>query len=634
MNGLADIGVAARAFGAALFPRERLTPSQWAEKHRRLGDDESSEPGPYTFDRTPYLRGIADAIVDDIEEVVALKGAQIGWSEECRNIFGYWVDADPGPCMILMPDQKSAEDFRVERIGPLITHTPAVGRHVSAKRRDSTKHRIRFDTMSAYFVWAGSKAGTKSRPIRYLICEEPDEYPPFSSTGGDPLAKAEKRLTTYLDKGRARKLIGGTPTTRRGNVWKRWEQCTAKYHFWVPCPHCNGYQELLWKGVKFPDLKADEPDRVKRAERIKAENLAYYECEHCKQAIRDHHKPPMLMRGLWASEDQAVTRDGRVVGEKPTGKRIGFFLPSTYSPWVTFSQLAEEWLLAQGDVQALCDFVNQRLAQPFEEQREKTEPDFIRQKVQALVVGDRWEPLQGSPPPMLVPAWAELLIATADTQGNNEQDGYFWYTIRAWARGYRSQLVDYGIAHSKEELVQLCLDRQIPYAAGGMVSAQNLLIDTGGPRWSEVYQLAQNDPRIRATKGASRSQISVVHESLLKEHKVVLWNIDTTQAKDLLHRLIHDPDPTRWLPHNAINADYASQLTSRAKVFDPQKNAEAWTEIVQDNDHLDDCEVLQVAAAWKFAMGAAPDPAADEPETVQVPRRPSSSFAKSHLGKY
>ncbi|MDD0832089.1 phage terminase large subunit family protein, partial [Escherichia coli] len=90
--GLADITITSTSFWAALYPREKLGPSQWAEKHRRLGDDESSEPGPYTFDRTPYWRAVCDAILENVEEVVCLKGAQVGWSEICRNVLGYWID--------------------------------------------------------------------------------------------------------------------------------------------------------------------------------------------------------------------------------------------------------------------------------------------------------------------------------------------------------------------------------------------------------------------------------------------------------------------------------------------------------------------------------------------------------------
>lgn len=582
----------------ALAPREVWTPSQWAEHSRVLSEQESSEPGPYSFDRTPYWREVCDTAADPmVEEIVCLKGAQIGWSELCRNVFGYWVDLNPGPTMILMPDQKSAEDFKEERIDPLVSNTPAVRRHCTTRAWDDTKHRIRFDTMSAYFVWAGSKAGTKSRPIRYLICEEPDEYPPFSSTGGDPLSKAEKRLTTYRDKGRSKSLLGGTPTTRVGNTFKRWEMCAVRYHFWVPCPHCNGYQQLLWKQVKYPAQEAGE-ERPKYADRVGSVGLAYYECEHCKGRVDDHHKPRMLRRGIWAQEDQAVTADGRVVGPKRVAKRVGFKVSSLYSPWVLWSQLASEWVEAQGDPNALADFINQRLAEPFEEQRAKTEPTVISSKG------------IGASPPGIVPAWAKLLIATADTQGTDEVTGYFYYTIRAWGYGYRSQLIDFGTATSRDELKTRTIGRNFPLeGTDRKVVPLGLWVDSGGPRWSAIYQMAQGDNRVHPVKGDNTRRTWMVDERPQRKHNVILWMIDTDQAKDLLHRLIHDADRSLWMPHSGVTEDYCKQMASESKVFDPTTRREIWTEIVKNNNHYADCETYQCAVAFQLGAGM-PEPQA------------------------
>lgn len=590
---------ARRRFFASLSPRERWSPSEWAERCRKLAMEESDEPGAYTFDRTPFWRFVCDAVARvGVEEVVCLKGAQIGWSETCRNIFGYWVDLDPGPVLFLLPDQNSADAFKVERIEPLLKNTPAVRQHLTGRAWDETKYRIRFDAMWAFLTWAGSKTGTKSRPIRRLVCEEPDEYPPFSSAGGDPLSKAEKRLTTARAKGRSSILVGGTPTNRRGNIWKRWESCAVRYHYWVPCPQCNGYQTLLWKQVKWPELKEEE--RAKKADRIKSESLAYYECEHCKTEIRDHQKPRMLQRGVWASEDQVVTPDGRVAGPERQAKRIGFKVSGLYSPWVSFGQLAAEWLESQDDPQALADFINQRLAEPFEEQRAKPTASVILERS------------KGAPEPMQVPSWARLLLATADTQGTDESTGYFWYVIRAWGYGYRSQLVDFGVCSSKDELRQRCLERQIPME-GKPVAPSMLLVDSGGPRWQEVYQLAQSDMRIRPTKGSAHVRQWMVNERPQKAHGIVLWEIDTEQAKDLLYQLIYkDPDQTKWMPNSGVNDDYAAQMSSEAKVFDPSQGKEVWVEIVKKNNHLWDCEATQCAAAWRLGCGM--------PEPVEAPK--------------
>jgi phage terminase large subunit GpA-like protein len=225
-------------------------------------------------------------------------------------------------------------------------------------------------------------------------------------------------------------------------------------------------------------------------------------------------------------------------------------------------------------------------------------------------------------PGLLVRLCPRALIATADTQGTNDRDGYFWYTIRAWGLAYRSQLVDFGICSSKAELHQRCLERLIPVENGGgrAVAPQMLLVDSGGPRWDEIYEFAQSDNRIHPTKGASSRQMFMVEERPQRRHGIVLWLIDTNQAKDQLHRLIHDPDRTRWLVHNQVNADYCSQLCAESKVYNPAERREEWVEIVKNNNHIWDSEAMQCAAAWRLGMGT-PEPAPVAQPPQQPPQR-------------
>ena len=45
---------------AGIKPPERLTVSQWADKHRRLSGESSAEVGRWRTSRTPYLAEIMD----------------------------------------------------------------------------------------------------------------------------------------------------------------------------------------------------------------------------------------------------------------------------------------------------------------------------------------------------------------------------------------------------------------------------------------------------------------------------------------------------------------------------------------------------------------------------------------------
>lgn len=591
---------------------ESLKPSEWAEKFRMLPPQLTAEPGPWRNERTPYLVGVMDAISESgAEEIVVLKAAQVGFSECLRNLLGYWICREPGPCLVVAPDQKSADDLVEERLRPLLEHTPAVTRQVTSRAWDVKKTAIRLATMSIYLGWAGSSQALKSRPIRYLICDEIDEFPSVSGAGGDPISKAMKRVTTYAAKGRARVIIGGTPTTRLGNAWRAWEACSDQRHYWVPCPSCGRYQKLEWARVRYAD-RIEGESRTVHAARVRDTDAAWYECANCEERITEAQKSTMLRRGLWAGSDQVVTPDGRIAGRASKHRRIGFCLPATYSPWVTFSKLASEWIEAQDDPQALADFVNQRLAEPFEEQRAKTAPNFIADKA------------KGAGSPGIVPSWARIVIATADTQGTDEATGYFWYVIRAWGYDYRSHLIDFGVASSKDELRQRTLDKSFTIeGTDSVVQPVGLWPDSGGPRWSEVYQIAQADNRVHPTKGSAHKRTWMVEERPQKKHAVVLWEIDTEQAKDLLHRLIHDPDRTKWLPHSQITPDYCAQMCAESKIFNPTARREEWVEIVKNNNHLWDCETIQCAVAWRLGCGM-PNPKPVAPSEASTEGSPLS----------
>jgi hypothetical protein len=173
-------------------------------------------------------------------------------------------------------------------------------------------------------------------------------------------------------------------------------------------------------------------------------------------------------------------------------------------------------------------------------------------------------------------------------------------------------LVEFGVAASKTELTARTLGRSFPVEdADRQVSPMGVWVDSGGPRWSEVYQLAQSDQRVHPTKGAAHKRTWMVDERPQKKHGVVLWEIDTEQSKDLLFRLAFmDPDRTLWMPHSEVNEDYCKQMCSESKVFNPTLKREEWVEIVKNNNHLWDCEHMQAAVAWRLGCGTPEPPSA------------------------
>lgn len=567
---------------------DRLRPSEWAERYRELSPAVAAEPGPWRNDRVPYMVGIMDAVLEPgVDTLVILKGTQIAFSEILRNLIGYWIDQDPGPTLLVMPSEQSARELVKERIEPLLEDTPILRSHVSTRADDNKLGSIKLDSMSLYTAWSGSAQSLASRPIRYCAFDEVDKYPPFAGKEADPIRLGMKRIETYGH--RAMSIIGSSPTVREGHIYSWYESCGERRAYRVPCPYCNKYQPLVWTQVKWPGRNEGE-DKVAQADRVILGNLAWYECERCKAKIVDTQKLAMLKAGEWVGLNQWIDDHGRKHGVPIKSKRIGFHIPAIYSPWVSFSKLAFEFIQATGDPTALMDFKNARLAEPWEERSSARTVTMVRSKAKLAVS------------PIEVMPWMSGIYATADTQKD-----HFYYVIRGWGWEWQSQLLSYGIAHTFDQLYNVCLESSFKiHGSDATTSPSHLLIDSGGgridnetTRTDQVYEFALRDPgRILPVKGASH-QMRDVYKATPRKDGTTLYLLDTAQFKDRLTRLIGDPDQSKWLPSHDVNEDYCFQMTSEHKVFVRAQKRWVWMKVSAGaSNHYWDCEVYQAAAAY------------------------------------
>jgi phage terminase large subunit GpA-like protein len=567
----------------AWYPPEKLTPSEWTERYRILPPSVAAEAGKLRLGRTPYMTGILDCLNEPgVEEIVFVKPTQIGWSTALESLVGFWIDNDPGPILLVLDSQKTAQEVVDERINPLIENTPNLKSRLSPHAHDSTLNAIKFDSCPLYVGWAGSPGTLARRAVRYVLCDEADKYPSNAGREADPVSLATERTATYGY--RRRVLIGSTPTLRTGTVWRAWESSGDKRQYHVPCPHCGEYQTLVFGQIKYPELSI--ADKNQYADAIEQKQLAYYECKHCQKPIRESHRPKMLARGVWLSENQTIDKDGTISGERPKSKRVGFWINVLYSPWRTFSAIAAEHRRSLNDPGRIQNFRNSWLAEPWEE------------VVKTAAVEDFRQLLTNAPQAGVVPAWAEYIIASADVQ----KDRMYWI-IRAWGAGYKSQLIAYGVAGNFADLKKQTLETQILLANGSCHLAHALIIDSGY-RTDEVYEFAKTDHRIRAVKGDNDSQMMLVKQSTAGNDKGISLHLLNTQLlKDRLSVLRNEKD--KWLLNKAVEDVYLQHLASEHKTL--IKGKERWeTKSSGAANHYLDCEVYSIAGAEIFRVDQIP----------------------------
>lgn len=550
---------------SAFKPPERMTVSEWADKYRILSEKDTAAPGPWRTAKTPYLRGVMDAFNDRrIQDITFCAGTQVGKTSAEQNMIGYAIDQDPGPMMIVYPTDKLAEFTSENRLQPMFRLSPALaGKFLET---ESQRLELQFPSMYIALIGANSPANLSSRPVRYVFFDEIDKFPKWTGDEASPMELASERTKTFWN----RKLVRvSTPTLETGNIWQAWQRADAQKKYFVPCPFCGTYQELIMKQVKWPEGAAPQ----------EALYTAYYECPHCRERIDDRHKMDMIRRGEWRRVDE---NKGRV-------RSVGFHLSSLYSPWATFGDIAAKFLTVKDIPELLMNFVNSWLAEPWKDKADSMRSDIVMNKRQPYHRGT-------------VPAEAQIL-----TMGVDVQLDHFWVGVRAWGPSYTSWLVDYDRAETWGD-VEAWLTRLYPDTNGEPRNINLCCIDSGFHTEEVYYFCAQHPGLTIPTKGASRKMTTRYSISRLDRNAgamngMNLYVFDTNDFKDFIAgRLsIGAGRPGSWNLYDEIDRRYADMICAEQKVQHQDKKGHisyTWEPISSHaQNHMLDVETNNALAA-------------------------------------
>jgi phage terminase large subunit GpA-like protein len=654
----------ADAWSSGWEPPPAMTVSEWADARRVLSSKSSAEKGPWRTDRTPYLREIMDALsaMSPVEEIIFIKGAQVGGTECGLNWLGYVIDIEPAPVMMVQPTTQAAKRFSKQRIAPMIADTPAIADKVQESRtRDSGNTTLMKDFGGGVLVIAGanSAADLRSMPVRFLFLDEVDAYPSDVDEEGDPVALAIKRTSTFA---RRKVFKCSTPTLKDWSKIENAYQAAERHRYHVPCPDCGHFQWLKWSNVRWPK---DQPE------------LAVYACEECGVEIAEHHKTQMLARGVWICDNPGATG----------GKVKGYHLSSLYSPlgWESWGSLAVQFLQAKtkadaGDTALLKVFINTALAETWEDDGERVEVGSLQARAESYAL-------------RTVPQDAYRITGAADVQGNRIE-----VKAKAWGPGEQSWVVDYQVFHGEPRDLLNGVDNRLlewikqPYrhASGRDMHALAVAIDSGGHHTQDVYAFCRShrfvpvggeggsnnsgseQVHVLAIKGASQSgravlgkpsEMDVNWRGTRLKRGVQVWPIGTDTAKALIYTRLRIAEVGPGCMHfsAALPAEYYDQLTAERLVtrYHRGRAKLEWVKSASRRNEALDLEVyclaaahyagipLLTAAAWEriaqawlpdlftaaapeAAAAAAPDapavqtpaPPAPQPAAPSAPRRP------------
>ena len=587
-----------------LKPATAMTVSEWADHHRMLSGKASSEPGRWKTSRTPYLKQIMDDLSAQsrVQEVVMMFAAQLGKSETGNNWIGYIIANEPGPVMLVQPTTDTARRYSKQRIAPMLEDTPALKQKIQDnKSRDDSNTVLVKDFAGGVLVISGanSAAGLRSMPVRYLMLDEIDAYPQDVDGEGSPVELAEKRTSTFS---RRKILKISTPTMKDfSRIEAAFLETDARVYE-VPCPHCGGFQSLVWGTDKAYGVRWDKDE----AGHI-INGSEHYVCRHHGCIIQEHHKAAMLAAGQWVA-----TRPGR-----DPGKRTGYHLNALYAPlgWISWLKIIQDFQDAsnaatKGDVTLLKTWVNAVLAETWEEDGDKIATHELAKRAEDYAL-------------TTVPSGGLIVVAGVDTQGDRLEA--YAYAI---GRSDEWWLVDHRVFYGDPSLPereegspwqQLTTWRQQPlhHASGALLHIAACAVDSGGHHTQQVYTYTRQHQaqHVLAVKGSSQSKnpvlgkpsdVEVNYRGQKLKNGAKLWPVGTDTAKAAIYSRLHLAQAGPGYIHfsRQTPAYVYEQLTSErlvTKYFKGRPKLE-WIKPAGRRNEALDCTVYALAASFYLGV--------------------------------
>lgn len=590
-------------------PTAKVSPTEWAKDNRHYSET-TGYPGPRDPYLTPYVVAISDAASSGrYKRIVAAMGAQQGKTDLELDLIGHRLDQRPAPILYVGPTKEFVTDQFEPRLMTLFDEAPALKAKVARGKR-MKKTRKTVAGVSVRLAHGGSSSALKSDPAALALVDEYDEMLSNIKGQGDPLGLVEARGFTYADfvtvvtSTPSRGLVEtevdpvsglefwseADPDDIESGIWKLFQEGT-RYHWAWPCPHCGEYFIPRFKNLRWP--KGSSPAQARRA--------AYLQCpQGCADPILYSHLRDMNARGVYVAPGQAVGPDGIVHGPVPDSSTCSFWVSGLASPFVTWGERAEDYLLAvaSGEGDKVQTAINAGFGECYTMGGGGDLPEWeeVRRLALPYEIGD-------------LPEGVIFLTAGVDVQKNR-----LVYVIRGWGVRQESWLIASGElwGSTDEQDVWTDLDDVLAAPYGGM-HITRAFVDAGFRPGKKdlvpehrVYEFVRRKGRtVYATKGydvrptpLSVNRIEVNPKGGKSKYGIDLVRLSTDFFKSWVHERLRWPEdqPGGWHLHAEVTEDYCKQIVSEARVRKPGGGI-VWV-LKSRNNHYLDCEALAYAAAY------------------------------------
>ena len=546
-----------------LKPKPKLSGSEWADEYFFLSAESSSMPGKWKT--RPWQKEILDVMTDQKTPIVVFKKpTRVGYTKMLGIVAAYYIHQRPSVQLHYQPNADEAKGFAEDEFEPMIRDNKIISELIETPnmrgraKKEKTIKKL-YPGGYAEFLGAESDRNFNRRTARVVSGDELDTWKKETGKAGDTVTTMMRRTSDFWDR---KIILGGKPVGTEFtddisedeldgvSIVDYWFKRGTQEYGHLPCPYCNTYQrfefeELLW------DKDKDEKEKTIEHH----PETAHFLCKQCGKKIQDKHKRNMDKKGKWIAEKPENIKNGI--------RSFHIWSMLSYSPNVTWADIAREFLSAKNDRLKLKAFYNEVLARTFEEDYEKVEIGDYEDRKEVYTAQ--------------IPNDVLILTFGADTQ-----DDRIECEVIGWGEAEESWSIEYKIFHgdtSKPEVwarFDEFLLKTYTRDDGGLMRVYCGGLDTQGHRAKQAYAFCKTRfaRRVFAFKGAKAIEAPIAPRLASRNNKgnVPLYMIGVNAAKDVIYSHLiteqigaghmHFPQDENY------NDEYFKQLTAEKRAKD------------------------------------------------------------------
>ncbi len=576
-----------------LKPRDLLGVAQWAERHRHL-DTGTNAPGPWRNERTPYLVEIMDALSEHspVRSVTFMKSSGVGGSEAMWNWLGYVMHHLGNKDLLLIVPSIEVRDRTFNpRLRKMLAETAVLNDLVSSKQRDKRNSAEVLEYNGGARViksGANSPDSMRSEHLPYVICDEVDAYPWDVGGEGDPMKLIANRQRAFS--GRAKSYFISTPTVEGASRIDQLYRASDQRRYHIHCPDCGHIHTLDFDNLRWRTDHPEVTEVIDEATLGAQVQEAWLLCPECGVRIPETHKTDLLQGGRWIAARPHIKRNR------------GYHINALYSPvglGVTWADIAQDWIEAQGDTSKLKAFYNTHLGLVY------TEPG---DDIADLPLYNRREPYLHT---------LAALPILAITAGVDVQKDRIEASIVAWGVEEECWLLEHLIFPGNPEEPDVWADLEEGLKTWSVDLAA---LDTGYLT-SMVTDFVQPRAWCRAIKGNAGMDRPLVEDERKRKQRLryrrrkgaPIEPIGVDQAKTLIYQRVRLPKPGPRYIHfpisESFDEEYFAQLAAERMVAREKgyRLRYEWVQLRPRNETLD-ALVYALAALRLLALPASAKP--------------------------